>query len=160
MANREACELLIEQEIDEGLKKGKTPYSIGKELSGWVAELFEVRISPHTIQSIAHRQQQKEVNSSELKESQLPENIQDSTPKIIKDRQPQGGGKREGAGRPKDFEKLHGKLTHKISEIKKIIEDMAVLRGWREEQSRILNEAQGIVYFIHDRKKGGINATN
>jgi len=30
MANREACELLIEQEIKEGLESGKKPNSIGK----------------------------------------------------------------------------------------------------------------------------------
>ena len=39
MANREACELYIEQEIDEALKQGKKPYSIGKELAAWIEKL-------------------------------------------------------------------------------------------------------------------------
>jgi hypothetical protein len=36
MANPEACELYIDQQIEEGLEEGKTPYSIGKEMSGWI----------------------------------------------------------------------------------------------------------------------------
>jgi hypothetical protein len=48
MANREACEVYIDQEIETGLKEGKTPYSIGKELSTWIAKLFEVKINPDT----------------------------------------------------------------------------------------------------------------
>jgi len=53
MANREACEVFIDQEIEHGLKDGKTPYSIGKELSSWIVKLFEVRIDPETIKSRA-----------------------------------------------------------------------------------------------------------
>jgi len=55
MANREACEIYIEQEIESGLEDGKTPYQVGKELSDWVAKLFEVRIAPGTIQKRAER---------------------------------------------------------------------------------------------------------
>jgi hypothetical protein len=44
MANREACEVYIEQEIKEALAEGKKPWSIGKELSSWVEKLFEVTI--------------------------------------------------------------------------------------------------------------------
>ena len=97
MANREACEVFIEQEIETGLEEGKTPYSIGKELSDWIAKLFEVRISPRTLESRAYRKN----TSNEAKESKTPKTIEDTTPEIIKDRKPQGGGKREGSGRPK-----------------------------------------------------------
>ena len=55
MAKHEACELYIEQQIEEGLQEGKTPYSIGKELSDWVAKLFEVRIHPKTIATKVYR---------------------------------------------------------------------------------------------------------
>lgn len=55
MANREACELYIRQEIKSALEKGKKPYAIGKELSDWVAKLFEVRIKPNTIEQRAGR---------------------------------------------------------------------------------------------------------
>jgi hypothetical protein len=57
MANREACEVYIEQEIESGLEEGKTPYAIGKELSDWVAKMFEVRISPNTLKMRAYRKQ-------------------------------------------------------------------------------------------------------
>lgn len=98
MANREACEVYIEQEIESGLDKGKTPYAIGKELSDWVAKLFEVRIHPKTIASRVYRH--PEFSSNEEKKSQPIDKIEHTTPEIIKDRHPQGGGKREGAGRP------------------------------------------------------------
>lgn len=55
MANREACELYIEQEIKDGIEQGKNPYSIGKELSTWVAKLFEVKIPNRTIEQRARR---------------------------------------------------------------------------------------------------------
>jgi len=98
MANREACEVYIEQEIESGLEDGKTPYSIGKELSDWIAKLFEVRIKPDTLKKRAQRKQNK-IGTNVPKESKTPKTIEDTTPKIIKDRHPQGGGKREGAGR-------------------------------------------------------------
>jgi hypothetical protein len=96
MANREACELYIEQEIKEQLAQGKKPWSIGKELSKWVEKLFEVTINPKTIASRATR-----ISSNEEKKSQPIETIEYSKPQIIDDRKPQGGGAREGAGRPK-----------------------------------------------------------
>ena len=80
MANHEACELYIEQQIEEGLEEGKTPYSIGKELSDWVAKLFEVRISPKTLETRAYRQKS---TSNEVKKSKTVENTEDTTPKII-----------------------------------------------------------------------------
>lgn len=55
MANKEACELYIEQEIDAALDKGKKPYTIGKELAIWIEKLFEVKINPKTIESRAYR---------------------------------------------------------------------------------------------------------
>ena len=59
MAHREACELLIEQEIKEGLAQGKTPYSIGKDLSAWVEKLFEAQIPANTLIRRAERMQEK-----------------------------------------------------------------------------------------------------
>jgi hypothetical protein len=96
MANREACELYIEQEIKDSLAAGKKPWTIGKELSKWVEKLFEVTINPKTIASRATR-----VSSSEEKKSHPTETITNSTPSIIENRKSQGGGQREGAGRPK-----------------------------------------------------------
>ena len=38
----------INQEIDEGLEKGKTPYLIGKEVAARIEKLFEVKLKPKT----------------------------------------------------------------------------------------------------------------
>ena len=59
MANREACELYIEQEIKAGLECGKKPYSIGKELSVWIEKMFEVHVKPGTLKEKARRQKIK-----------------------------------------------------------------------------------------------------
>lgn len=98
MANREACELYVEQEIASALKDGKKPYTIGKELSDWVLKLFEVRLKPDTIKKRAQRHQKK-IGTNVPKKSKPTETIENTIPEIIKDRKPQGGGKRKGAGR-------------------------------------------------------------
>lgn len=59
MARQEACQLYIEQEIQDGLAQGKTPYSIGKELAAWVEKLFETSIPADTIRKRAERTQDK-----------------------------------------------------------------------------------------------------
>jgi len=55
MANREACEVYIEQEIQSGLNEGKTPYSIGNELAIWLEKTFETNINSSTIIKRAQR---------------------------------------------------------------------------------------------------------
>jgi protein gp37 len=55
MAHSEACQVYIEQEIEEGLKSGKKPGAIGKELSKWVEKLFEAKIPHRTIEQRARR---------------------------------------------------------------------------------------------------------
>lgn len=59
MAHQEACQVYIEQEIKEGLAQGKTPYSIGKDLSAWVEKLFETSIPASTLERRARRDQEK-----------------------------------------------------------------------------------------------------
>lgn len=100
MANKEACEVYIEQQIKEGIEAGKKPWAIAKEISEWVQKFFEVWINPQTIKSRAIRMRGK-VCSNEQKKSQPIENTEYSKPEIIEDRKPQGGGAREGAGRPR-----------------------------------------------------------
>ena len=98
MANREACEVYIEQEIKESLAAGKKPWTIGKELSKWVEKLFEVTINPRVIERRAER-----INNATnvVKKSKPIETVEYSPPPIIENRKPQGGGARDGAGRPK-----------------------------------------------------------
>jgi len=55
MTHSEACQLFIEQEIKEGLAQGKTPYSIGKELTAMVEKMFEVTIPADTLRKRAGR---------------------------------------------------------------------------------------------------------
>lgn len=55
MANFEACQLLIEQEIDEAISKGKKPHTIGKQLSELVDKLFEAKIPASTLKKRAER---------------------------------------------------------------------------------------------------------
>jgi hypothetical protein len=100
MANREACELYIEQEIKEQLAQGKKPWSIGKELSKWVEKMFETTINPRTIEQRVRRIEKKDNATFVAEKSQPIETIEYSKPEIIENRKPQGGGEREGAGRP------------------------------------------------------------
>ena len=100
MANREACELFIEQEIKDALAQGKKPYSIGKELSAWVEKLFETNIPADTLRKRAERigtnvhSQSTNENSLEITDNQV------SNPEP----QPKHGGARKGAGAPQKYE--------------------------------------------------------
>jgi len=98
MAKTEACQVFIEQEIDDGLKQGKTPYSIGRELSAWVEKLFEAKIKPTTIEKRAERRQDgfptnvgKQSNNATYSDSYDSDSI--TSPPTER------GGRREGAGR-------------------------------------------------------------
>lgn len=99
MANREACELYIEQEIKESLKAGKKPWTIGKELAAWVEKLFEVTIKPRTLAQRAYRQQDftnvKEKSNSGINLITYPveENSVTHPPSLR-------GGARQNSGRP------------------------------------------------------------
>jgi hypothetical protein len=64
--HEEACQLYIEQEIEEGLKQGKSAYSIGKEISVWVEKLFGRKITPDAVKQQALRKGKKSEQSSEL----------------------------------------------------------------------------------------------
>lgn len=55
MANSEACQLFIEQQIKKGLEEGKTPYSIGKELVAMIEKLFKASIPAKTLEKKAER---------------------------------------------------------------------------------------------------------
>jgi ParB family chromosome partitioning protein len=93
---QEACQLYIEQQIDEGLAKGWTAYQIGKEVAQWLEKLFEVRVLPRTIEQRARRQENATNVASDL--TPLPDNG-------IKENQEikVHGGRRDGAGRPPKF---------------------------------------------------------
>src|SRR5665648_201024 len=100
MAHQEACQLFIEQEIKDGLAQGKTPYSIGKDLSSWVEKLFETSIPARTIEQKARRVETATNVASPPTPTNSPE-IQDNQVAEVKH-----GGKREGAGPPLKYEKV------------------------------------------------------
>lgn len=59
LAKQEACQLFIEQEIEEGLAEGKTKYAIGQEIAQWIERLFGVEVKPNTIAKRALRLEEK-----------------------------------------------------------------------------------------------------
>lgn len=75
MANHEACELYIEQQIESGLEDGKSPYAIGKELSVWIARLFEVKIPRETLTTRAKRQRSKTGSNEPNQETPIKPDI-------------------------------------------------------------------------------------
>jgi len=75
----EACELFIEQQIKEDLGKGKTPYSIGKDLSKWIEKLFETHVKPNTIEQRAGRIKKKQ---EEVLTNVSKKNESDSKPSV------------------------------------------------------------------------------
>lgn len=72
MANREACELYIEQQIKEGLAEGKKGYSIGMEIAGWIEQRLGVTIKPATITKRAQRIEAKRNRTNVPKELNPP----------------------------------------------------------------------------------------
>ena len=93
MSHQEACQLYIEQEIEEGLKQGKTPYSIGKE-----EKLFEAKIMARTIESKAYREKEK-ITSNEVKPLTPEDNMQ------IPKKQKYQPDKQPGPGRKPKYQK-------------------------------------------------------
>ena len=149
MANPEACELYIEQEIETGLEEGKTPYSIGKELSDWIAKLFEVRISPSTLKMRAYRKQD-DLGTNVPKESKTPETIENTTPEIIKDRHPQGGGKREGAGRPS---KSIERFLNKAKSLARLAEKIKKEPGYEARKQELLKAAAATINVLTETRE-------
>jgi len=108
MANREACEVYIEQEIEAGHREGKSDYAIGKSLSEWIAEQFHAKINRKTLETRSRRQRRKKT-PNEVKDV-TTQNDRKSTKSNVKPKESNKkpakdgtsrGGKREGAGRKK-----------------------------------------------------------
>jgi hypothetical protein len=77
----EACQLYIEQQIEEDLQEGKTPYSIGKELALWLERTFAAKIPADTLKKRAQRAKEKlgtnvPNDPTHQENSQIPENQQ------------------------------------------------------------------------------------
>jgi hypothetical protein len=156
MAIPEACGVWIEQRVQEELeRKGETGASlraIGRQVAAEVEKYFETKVDPNTIYQRTRRQAGTDVPPK----SKPPENKQDTTPEIIQDRKPQGGGKRKGAGRkPKSLEKslgwleLSAKLEGLIGSIEGTVDVMAKMPEWKKARGKILNRLNSIPYYAH-----------
>lgn len=82
MALNEACQLWIEQEIDEGLDRGKTPDLISKEVSQAIAVLFETTVKRATIKKRAQRRKGHLSLVREKREKTLAEQVYAELKKI------------------------------------------------------------------------------
>lgn len=113
MAHKEACQVFIEQEIQEGLAQGKTPYSIGKDLSTWVEKLFETSIPATTIEKKAERIREKvptnvgnsptTCNPSEITEKQELQGVKPQTQVVSPQPSTPDPAKKPGPGRPPKY---------------------------------------------------------
>lgn len=59
---QEACQLYIEQQIDEGIVEGKTSYKIGKEIKQEIDTLFKTKINLGTVTKRAQRRKKLGTN--------------------------------------------------------------------------------------------------
>jgi hypothetical protein len=122
VAHKEACQVFIEQEIQEGLAQGKTPYSIGKDLSAWVEKLFETSIPATTIEKRAERIKNPtnvgnvptSCNPNEIKEKQELQGVRPQTQMVspqpsTPDSDP---AKKPGPGRHPKYPQPHSDAIH------------------------------------------------
>ncbi len=104
MALNEACQLWMEQRIEEELEiqpdTEKSLRAIGREIAKEIEKLFEVRIEPTTIAMKASRQKAV-TNVTPDEEPPVTPQPDSEIPKQSSLEKSLHGGKLEGAGRPK-----------------------------------------------------------
>jgi len=103
LAKQEACQLFIEQEIEEGLEKGQTPYAIGKEVAIWIEKLFQAKVKPKTIMERARRQKLSTFVDTDITHSSDTENEEKPTETVRTDKGLFEKGTAPGPGRPPKF---------------------------------------------------------
>jgi len=114
MAKSAACSLYIEQEIDEGLKAGKTADAISKEVTVWIEKLFETTVKTATIKKRAQRQKQKNegTNVPAAKTPKAAQPEKDDPPLFDRD------GKPNVPNKVQQFSNLQKRLEHLNADIK------------------------------------------
>jgi len=155
MANKEACEIYIEEQIQEGLEKGKTPYSLGKEISDWISKFLEVNIKPRTIEQRARRKNATNVakNSNTVTKPTSYEPQEDSITHPPTNR----GGKRENAGRPKseEWESRILMLQNTLHEVEMCVDRLAKLKEYKKRKGEVVSMIQELTYYAQERKQDG-----
>ena len=82
----ESCQLYIEQEIEEGIKAGKSAYSIGKEISSWVEKIFGRKVNPDAIKQRVLRTRNNvpnEINPTQKEETEERDESERIIDKVI-----------------------------------------------------------------------------
>jgi hypothetical protein len=104
MAIAEACQLWIEQRVEEELEEGKSYRAIGRDIAKEIEKVFEAKVNPSTIERRAERFAKKGATNvapqpthedhTENQENQVSDPLEHATPVVGSH-----GGSREGAGR-------------------------------------------------------------
>ena len=97
MANREACELYIEQEIKEALAEGKPIRETCRDMADWIERYFETKIPAETLRSRAKR-----IKNSLGSNEPTPPTPQNDNGNG-KNQVVTHGGPRNGSGRPAKY---------------------------------------------------------
>jgi len=105
MAISEVCQFEAKEEIDRICEEKKTSRRKAQAILHEFYNRIGINVALETIRT-KDKRARTAVGSNEPKESQPTETITNSTPTIIENRKPQGGGAREGAGRPKTKDPL------------------------------------------------------
>lgn len=79
----EACQLYIKQEIEDGLKQGKEPADIGREVHDWVVRVFEADIKARSVEQRARREKAKQ----EQEQNVTSVTTEKPTPRTLLDQQ-------------------------------------------------------------------------
>jgi site-specific DNA-methyltransferase (adenine-specific) len=167
LIKQEACQLFIEQEIEEAINSGDELNISAKsrEIADWLGKLFEVEISPDTIRKRIHRAKLGHM-------SQL--SVSDSNNTEIENNQvePTHGGSRENAGRPikfseimsdeliqavaKEFQQEKKELNEQKKEVKKL-EDAKLAAGYVPDNSIQVIHADFYEYCMNNIEPNSID---
>ncbi len=151
MAISEACQVWIEQRVEEELEEGRSYRSIGRTIAAEIERIFKARVNPRTIEKRAERTATFVAPLPTPQEHTESKDNQEPRKHIATGEKPDGGT-REGAGRKakylytETFEVTHALdfAAMAISQLERINKDDPL----REEA---LNEVQ--TWINNNRRK-------
>jgi len=154
MANREACELWIEQRSGDLAEEGKDYEEIGRIVSKEVASIFEAAIKARTIAQRARRSPiinsvtnvTKESNTETITASYKPEESSVTHPPTDR------GGAREGAGRRRRYNPY---FPRSIEAVKGAHFAISMLKRIPKKDPNRDRELTNVLNWIMESRKGG-----
>ena len=143
LVKQEACQLFIEQEIEEAL--GQDDLNISKkarEMAEWLSKLFGVDISAETIRKRIQRAKLGHMSHPSVSDGDTSEIPNNQT--IAKDGTYRGGS-REGAGRPTKFSTL---VSDEFREalVKEFQEEKKEIREEKKEHRQVEDKIKADIY--------------